>query len=288
MKSRARKVQGRRKLGMRMVLELLGIGAAAVVVLCAFLYFHQERMLFYPTAPPASVASPANGAVETLRLVTPQGLGLTGWFVTSGARSAPLVLYFGGNAEDVSGVIGVADRFAGASLLLLNYRGYGGSDGVPGESALFEDALFAFDYAARRGDVDPRRIVAIGRSLGSGVAVYLAANRPVAGVVLVSPYDSVRALAQAAYPWLPVRLLLKHPFDSLARAPTLRAPLLCLVAERDGVIPPAHSRRLFDAWGSVQKRWVELRGADHDSVDADPRYWEEIALMLAGIAPGNG
>ena len=272
---------------MRIVLELLGIGAATAVVLCALLYFRQERMLFYPTPPPAVVPKPVRGKVETLRLVTPQGPRLAGWFVTNDAGRAPLVLYFGGNAEDVSGLIGVADRFAGSSLMLLNYRGYGGSEGVPGEPALFEDALFAYDYAARRSDVDPQRIVAMGRSLGSGVAVHLAAHRPVAAVVLVSPYDSVRALAQSVYPWMPVKLLLKHPFDSLSHAAALRAPLLCLVAERDGVIPPAHSRRLFDAWGAGQKRWIELRGADHDNVDADPRYWEEIALLLARVAHGN-
>ncbi len=270
-----------------MMLELLGIGAATVVVLCAFLYFQQERMLFYPTPPPAAVPKPARGQVQALRLVTPEGIGLAGWFVADGAARAPLVIYFGGNAEDVSGLIGVADRFAGFSLMLLNYRGYGGSEGVPGESALFADALFAYDYAARRSDVDPQRVVAMGRSLGSGIAVHLAAHRPVAAVVLVSPYDSVRALAQAVYPWLPVKLLLKHPFDSLSHAAALRAPLLCMVAERDSVIPQAHSRRLFDAWGGGQKRWIELRSADHDSVDSDPRYWEEIALLLSRVARGN-
>ncbi len=270
-----------------MMLELLGIGAATAVVLCAFLYIQQDRMLFHPTPPPISVPKPVRGELETLRLVTTDGLRLAGWFVTGGTGRAPLVIYFGGNAEDVSGLIGAADRFGGYSLMLLNYRGYGGSEGIPGESALFADALFAFDYAARRSDVDPRRVVAMGRSLGSGVAVHLAAHRPVAAVVLVSPYDSVRALAEAVYPWLPVRLLLKHPFDSLSRAVALRTPLLCLVAERDSVIPPAHSRRLFDAWGAAQKRWIELRGAGHDSVDADPRYWEEIALLLSRVARGN-
>jgi len=265
---------------MGMLLEILKIGAAAAVGLPVFLYFFQEKMLFYPTAPVSSVPRPARGELEDLRLVAPDGVQLSGWFVRSSEESAPLLIYFGGNAEEVSWLVGMAERFAGHSLLLLNYRGYGGSGGRPGESALFADALLAYDYAKQRRDVDASRIVAMGRSLGSGVAVHLAAHRQLAGVILVSPYDSVRALAQSIYPWLPVGLLLKHPFDSMSRAGSLAAPLLCLVAENDNVIPPAHSRRLFDAWGGGDKRWIEVREAGHDDISGDLRYWDEIASFL--------
>ena len=270
---------------MRMVLEILKIGAAVAVGLPVFLYFFQEKMLFFPTPPVSSVPRPARGEVEDVRLVAPDGVQLTGWFVNSGADhgigGAPLLIYFGGNAEGVSWLVGVADRFAGYSLLLLNYRGYGGSGGRPGESALFADALLAYDYASRRRDVDASRIVVMGRSLGSGVAVHLAAQRQLAGVILVSPYDSVRALAQSIYPWLPVRILLKHPFDSFSRAGGLAVPLLCVVAGNDSVIPAANSRRLFEAWGSKDKRWIEVRDAGHDDISGELRYWEEIALFLA-------
>jgi len=267
-----------------MVLEILKIGAAVAVGLPVFLYFFQEKMLFYPTPPVSSVPRPASGEVEEVLLVAPDGVQLSGWYVSSGvdhgSGGAPLLIYFGGNAEEVSWLVGIADRFAGHSLLLLNYRGYGGSGGRPGESALFADALLGYDYARQRGDVDASRILVMGRSLGSGVAVHLAAQRQLAGVILVSPYDSVRALAQSIYPWLPVGLLLKHPFDSLARAGAVSAPLLCLVAGNDAVIPPSHSRRLFEAWGGSDKRWIEVRDAGHDDVSGEPRYWEEIASFL--------
>lgn len=269
---------------MRMLLEILKIGAAVAVGLTAFLYFYQDKMLFYPTPPPNSVPRPARGEVEDLHIVAADGVQLSGWFVRNKPERAPVLIYFGGNAEDVSWLVGVSDRFAGHSLLLLNYRGYGGSDGHPGESALFADALLAYDYAKQRDDVDASRIVVMGRSLGSGVAVHLAAHRPLAGVVLVSPYDSVRALAQSIYPWLPVGLLLRHPFDSLSRAGGLATPLLCVIAGSDGVIPPAHSRRLFDAWGGPDKRWVEVRGADHDDVAGEPAYWDEIASFIGRIS----
>ena len=271
-----------------MLLEVLKITAAVAIGLPVFLYFFQDRMLFYPTPAVDRVPRPARGTVEGVRLTAAEGVELVGWYIKSTAAKAPAVIYFGGNAEDVSWLAGMADAFAGYSLLLLNYRGYGGSGGKPGEAALFADALLAYDYVAARPDVDAARIVVFGRSLGSGVAVHLAASRRVAGVVLVSPYDSVRAVAQAIYPWLPVGLMLKHPFDSLARAGEMKAPLLCLVAANDTVIPAAHSRRLFEAWGHPGKTWVAIPRADHDSVSGEPTYWEEIARFLSNAMPPAG
>ena len=271
-----------------MLFEILKIGAIVAIGLPVFLYFYQEKMLFFPTPPVGGVQRPARGEVEEVRLATADGVQLNGWFVRSdadhGSGGVPLVIYFGGNAEDLSWLVGIADRFGGHSLLLVNYRGYGGSGGRPGESALFADALLAYDYAIQHWGLDRSRIVAMGRSLGSGVAVHLAARRPLAGVILVSPYDSVRSVAQSIYQWLPVGLLLKHPFDSLSRAGNLNVPLLCLVAGNDGVIPRAHSKRLFDAWGSTDKRWAEVRGADHDGVSGEPVYWDEIASFLRRVS----
>jgi pimeloyl-ACP methyl ester carboxylesterase len=119
----------------------------------------------------------------------------------------------------------------------------------------------------------------IGRSLGSGVAVQLAAARAVDGVVLVTPFDSLTNVARHHYPYLPVSWMLKHPFDSLSRAPSIAAPLLCLVAERDQVIPTVHSRRLFDAWRGP-KRWIELDGAGHNSTDDVPAFWQALREFL--------
>src|SRR5262249_35639515 len=149
---------------------------------------------------------------------------------------SPLVLYFGGNAEDVSWMLRrVAQQTPGAGWLLVDYRGYGASEGTPSEEALSADAIQWFDYA--RHQLDAQRIIVFGRSLGSGVAVQLAAARAVDGVILATPFDSLTNVARHHYPFLPVSLILKHPFDSLARAPYIDAPLLCLVAEHDQVVP---------------------------------------------------
>jgi hypothetical protein len=164
--------------------------------------------------------------------------------------------------------------------LLVDYRGYGLSKGSPGEAALVADAAQWYDRALTFPEVDGRRVVAFGRSLGSGVAVALAAQRPLAGLILATPFDSLAAVAKRYYWYLPVDWLLKHRFDSIGRAPNLKQPLLCLLAERDEVIPPVHGERLFDAWGG-DKRMSVLREAGHNTIDAHPLFWPAIREFLA-------
>jgi uncharacterized protein len=176
-------------------------------------------------------------------------------------------------------MIDEAGAAPGASWLLMDYRGYGQSAGAPSEAALVADAIALYDYALGLPGADPKRIYAFGRSLGSGVAVALAAARPLAGLVLATPYDSLASVAKRYYWYLPVDWMLKHRFDSIAHAPQLRTPLLCLVAERDEVIPAVHAERLFEAWGGA-KRKVVLAGAGHNSSDAHPLFWPSVRAFL--------
>ena len=194
------------------------LGAALVLGVPGVVYLAQDGMLFLPQPGPASLSQTRGGrAVEDLAFTAEDGVVVRGWLVRSARTPAPLIVYYGGNAEEVSWQAGEPWP-VDWSLALVNYRGYGQSEGKPSEQTLFADAEIAFDALAARADVDRSRIVLVGRSLGSGVATYVASRRQVAGVVLISPYDSVTALAQRHYPFLPVRLLLKHPFDSLPRA----------------------------------------------------------------------
>ena len=174
------------------------------------------------------------------------------------------------------------------AALLVNYRGYGLSLGQPSETMLCRDALALYDRATRRPDIDSGRVIVIGRSLGTGVATYLASQRPVAGVVLISPYDSLVQVAREAYSFLPVNLLLRHRFDSAARAPSIRAPLLALVAARDEVIRPERSRQLVQAWGGPA-RFEVLGGVDHNTIHSHSDYWRLIVAFLAerAIAPAQ-
>jgi len=215
--------------------------------------------------------------VESLYLTAADGTRVHAWYRKSGPA---LVLYFGGNAEEVSWMLEVVRAEApDLSWMLMDYRGYGQSEGTPSEAALVADALMLYDHAAKLPGVDAKRIHAFGRSLGSGVAVALAAERPLAGVVLVTPFDSLAAVAKRYYWYLPVDWMLKHRFDSIARAPGIRTPLLALIAERDEVIPPAHAERLFEAWGGP-KRKVMLPSV-HNGTDGAPAFWPEIRRFLA-------
>ncbi len=261
-------------------LKLAGCVALGFPVL---IYFLQERLIFFPQplAQDPLRANPGT-AMEEVNLITSDQVRLHGWLARPGATQAPapILIYFGGNAEEVSWLASSAGRYAGWSLLTLNYRGYGRSEGKPGEAELFADALRIYDYAASRAQGG--RVAVMGRSLGSGVAVYLASQRPAAAVILVSPYDSVESVAKGIYPYLPVGLMLKHRFDSLARAPKIKAPLLCLVASDDRVIPRPHSERLYAAWGGP-RQWLEIRPAGHDSIADAPDYWRAIAAFLAKL-----
>lgn len=245
-------------------------GAAGVALLGIFLL--QEKLIFHPRPGPHGVPG-----ADSMFIQAADGTRLHAWHVKA-APDAPLVLYFGGNAEEVSWMVGeVAQRAPRVSWLLVDYRGYGSSAGAPSEKALVADALLW--HAEIRKTVPASRLFLFGRSLGSGVAVQLAAARPVDGVILVAPYDSMLAIGRHHYPFLPVSWLLKHRFDSLAHAASVAAPLLCLVAQRDEVVPAVHSRRLYDAWQGP-KRWVELLGAGHNSTDDAPEFWREIRGFL--------
>jgi hypothetical protein len=266
----------------------LKIAAGVAVGLPLVLYLAQDSLIFYrqplPDARRADVARRFPAAGE-FALQVQGGTQLRGWLVRAPAdRPAPLVLYFGGNAEEVSWMLEsvgnpLRGETPGVAWLIVNYRGYGASEGSPSERALVADALALYDHARTLPGIDPARIHGFGRSLGSGVAVALAAERPLRSVILVNPYDSLVAVAKHYYSYLPVSWLLKHRFDSIGRAPAIGVPLLCLIAERDEVIPTVHGERLFAAWGGPKRR-VLLEGAGHNDTEMAPAFWPEIRRSL--------
>jgi len=281
----------------------LGLGAVLAAVLAAAVAWGvggvrlDSHFLFHPQPHPETVwrAVAARHGAEPIELLAADGARLRGWLLpaagvapgaTLAAGAAPAagaaLIYLGGNAEEVSWMLAEAHRVPGRMLLAINYRGYGASSGAPHERSLYADALAAFDWLATRPGVDAARIAVWGRSLGSGVATWVAAHRPVEAVVLTSPFDSIAALAAQHQPLLAP--LLTQPFDSLSRARTIDAPMLALVGGRDTLVPPAHSERLVAGWrGPARIELLPVGG--HGDLQADPAYWRAVARFLD--APGR-
>jgi uncharacterized protein len=267
-----------RSLGAATSVVLVGLAAYAAVALLVWAF--QERLIFYPQSPHGEPAPPPGWSLEHVDFTPPGGTRLVGVLVKPPLQRPPVVVYFGGNAEEVTSyATEAAQAYGERAVLLLNYRGYGASEGVPGERELVADGVGALEWVRARHDVDGTRIALHGRSLGTGVAVQVAARSAPRCVVLTSPFDSARDVAKGVYPWLPVAWLLRHPFDSIAHAPRLTMPVLVLAGEADTLIGPHHSRRLAAAWGGPA-RFVSLPGMGHNDLSVHPQYAPAIREFL--------
>ena len=250
------------------MLKLLAVLLAGYAAVCLLLFLTQRSMIYYPV--PSGAAPPA-----TRTPLSVDGAVLQNWLVRRDGRRA--LLYFGGNAEDVGGnaapfAAAISDR----TLVFANYRGYGGSTGAPSEAALVPDALALFDSLA----ADHDDIAVVGRSLGSGVAMQLAARRPVSKLVLVTPFDSLVSVGQAAMPWIPVTLLARDRFDSANVAQALLAPMLLVIATEDDIVRPRHAKKLLAAFSSGTASLIEARGFGHNDLQVWPGYYSQIAQFV--------
>lgn len=266
----------------RRVVEWLLVVVALIVGIPAAAWLSQERMIFFPQPLTDTTHLPAHA--KPLEIVAADGTRLAGFQMAGSEHPAPVILYFGGNAEEISWTLADARWPRAWSVAGLNYRGYGRSEGRPGEQALVADGVALFDAMAARADVDARRIVVVGRSLGTGVAARVAAERPVAGAVLISPYDSLVEVGRGHYPWLPVSWLLRHRFDSLSAIKEARVPLLTIVGTADGIVPVSRSRVLHEAWPGP-KQWVAIQGAGHNNLSMSAEFWESIGRFFESLPP---
>ncbi len=186
------------------------------------------------------------------------------------------ILYFGGNAENVAYTAGdFFQEFPQHTTYLMKYRGYAGAAGSASETALYADALALFDQIKDQHN----QVKVIGRSLGSGIATYLASQRPVDHVVLVTPFDSIRNVAQSMMPVFPMQWLLKDHYDSEARADQLNAPTMVVMATKDQVIKAAHTQKLIQAIPQHQLHFTQIH-AGHNDLDLSPKYFSEIRTFL--------
>jgi fermentation-respiration switch protein FrsA (DUF1100 family) len=270
-----------------MLVALVTVGLLAAVLL-GLIWSQQRRLIYFPwpdRLPPAS--SVLTGSQEIV-VATEDGIHLGGWFLPAqGGSPAPAVLVCNGNGGNraLRAPLAAALSRAGLSVLLFDYRGYGGNLGRPSEDGLAADARAAQAWLAARPEVDPGRIALFGESLGAAVALRLAVERPPTALILRSPFTSLTDVGRQHYPWLPVKWLLTDRYGSAARVAQLTVPLLVIAGERDQIVPAALSRRLYDA-ASVPKRFVLVPGADHnDAALLDgAQMADEILRFLAQTA----
>jgi fermentation-respiration switch protein FrsA (DUF1100 family) len=252
---------------LELALKAVGVVAAGLLILTAYMYITQRGSLYFPWPDPAGAPPPG---VEPVELTTDDGLRLGAWFVPSTQASddpGPAVLVCNGNAGYRAHRLPLAQALAqrGYHVLLFDYRGYAANPGSPTEVGLRADARAAARALADRPEVDPERIAYFGESLGASVCGGLATERPPAALVLRSPFPSTAEIGRYHYPYLPVVDALVWDRWPLARqvADDIRAPLLVAVGDRDEIVPGELSRRVFDV-AAEPKEWVEVASAHHN------------------------
>ncbi|WP_432219233.1 alpha/beta hydrolase [Pseudomonas kribbensis] len=252
----------------RILMSLVALLLALYLILCAALFVFQRSLIYFPQA--GSVDS----AESRMTLTMADADIRVSVREHSGARA---LIYFGGNAEDVSrNLPAFAEAFPDYAIYLLHYRGFGGSSGSPSEEAIARDALGLFDQVFSRHP----QIALIGRSLGSGVAVRLASQRPVTRLILVTPFNSLQELAVRHYPWVPVKWLLKERYESGKYAEHIRAPTLLLAASDDEVVPRRSSERLLRNFPDGVATLKVVPEATHNSISERPQYLQWMKEVL--------
>jgi len=255
-----------RRLVVRTAILFIVVYLAAIAFIAS-----QETRLVFAAGRPLGEARPAQPfeQVELAGTASPQ----FAWVMRHPAAPAgPWVLYLHGNAANVSSRVNILRyeslRALGLNVLAPEYRGYGGLEGTPSEASLTQDALTGYTYLLETLDGPPERIVIFGWSLGSGVAVNVASRVPASAVVLEGAHSSLVDVGSGQYPWVPVRLLMRNPFDSVLKVPSIAAPMLFIHSPEDAVIPIAHGRRLYEAV-RAPREFVEVRGGHINAASVD-------------------
>lgn len=272
--------------GVVSMLVAAAVGYAGVV---GAAYLLQRRMVYMPDARPPDPAVAAALGFEAVTSRTSDGLALVSWYAPARTPEQPVLVFLHGNADAIGRR---APKFApfleaGFGALLVEYRGYSGNPGSPHEDGLYRDGEAALAWLGENG-VEDGRIVLYGSSLGTGVAVELASRHAVAALVLEAPFTSLADVGARAYPWLPVRLLARDRYDSLAKMARVAAPVVVLHGEADAIVPPDMGRAILEA-APGPKAGLFVPGLDHDgmAIDGAPAFVID-KLRAFAVAPAAG
>ena len=259
----------RRSAPLRFLLGLLIFVVAVYVAAIAWLVTQETRLVFQAGRPLGE--SRPSFPYEQVEVPRADGARQFAW-VMKHPQARTWLVYLHGNAATVASRVNIARygelRALGLNVLAPEYRGFAGLDGVPSEASTARDARAAYDYLVERLQVAPTRVVVYGWSLGSAVAVHLAAEAPAAAVILEGAPASLVAIGQQQYPLFPIRLVMRNPFESITRIDRIHAPLLFLHSPEDTIIPIGEGRRLYEA-AHRPKRFVEVKGGHIYANDVD-------------------
>jgi len=265
---------------------LAGVGIVAIVAyLGAIVYLvTQETAIVFSPGRPLGELRPKT-PFEQVWVDGTTGPRQLAWVMRTATDSEtrPWVLYLHGNGANIATRMNILhyERLwqLGLNVLAPEYRGFGGVEGVPSEAGLNADARGSYEYLRQQLHVDPRRIVIYGWSLGSAVAVDLASNVDEAAVILEGAPASLVAIGQRRYPYFPIRLLIRNPFESIMKIDKVRSPVLFLHSPEDVIIPIDEGRRLFDA-ATQPKHWVEVAGGHVYAAEKDPGFFKAVRAFL--------
>jgi fermentation-respiration switch protein FrsA (DUF1100 family) len=243
-----------------------------------------EHLLFFPTRGSPGAPPPLAGTSgEDLALTASDGVGIHGWWYEVG-EGAPVVLFFHGNAGDISGRTPIAQGLIeeGFSVLLLEYRGYGGSDGSPTEEGLYEDGRAGYDFALSRAG-SPDRVVIHGRSMGGAVAARIASEKEVGALVLESAFTSLVDVGKAVYPLIPSFLLtrLRGLYATQDAVRRVEAPVLIVHGTEDEIVPVRMGLTLLES-ACEPKEWYGIEGAGHNDTFyvGGEEYFQRIGAFI--------
>ncbi len=269
----------------RMIWSIVGIIVALYLGLTLILFLFQARLLFFPTR--GIVATPATIglAYEDVQFTTEDGVTLSGWFVPA-KEGKRVVLFFHGNAGNISHRLESIEQFhrLGLNVFIIDYRGYGRSGGRISEAGSYLDAEAAWRYLVEERRVEPERIIIFGRSLGGGVATWLAKTHPPKALILESTFTSVPDVAARQLSFFPVRLLARIEYNSVERLPQVTVPILIIHSPDDQVIPYSHGRRLFEV-APEPKEFLRMVGGHNEGfIVTGQRYEDGLKAFVARYA----
>lgn len=245
---------------MKKLMIILGTLLSIYFLVGFLLFIFQRNFMYFPTAKTVHDFNTMQFSIgeEILDVLV----------LNQGKHSA--IIYFGGNGESVAdNAPNFSKIFPNHTVYLVNYRGYGGSTGIPTEESLYSDAQYIYDAVSTQY----QQMSVIGRSLGSGVATFLASTRAISKMVLITPYNSIQNIAQDQYPIFPISLLLKDKYDSASRIKDISSATLIILAEHDAVIPAKYSDQLISEFPPSQLSVEIIEGTGHNSLSREDKYY---------------